>query len=244
MINDEALTKWPRDLLVSDLEPVTWFPSLSEAHSYVESLFYNMLAFRQNSEFNSPRTPEELTAFKQQKQGILEALGSCQKAVDLLASTLRPEEREASFDLLEPYLGRILGYCETVINAERHSPKQASLYSGLGIVLPLHTVAARCRRPQKRQRPLELLSSGARRECLWDGRMTAQIATNTYNMEVQAVADKLSSQSCEAQRTIPDDRRVREVKITFTEDRKAQARYVTVENWRRTEDGARHIVEW
>ncbi len=275
MINDEALTQWHRDLLISDLEHVAWFPSITEAHLYVEKLFYNMLAFRQNSEFNPPRTPEEHDAFDRRQKEIVWALDRCKEAVDLLAAiqpltpgarrddngiailhiyltiiemrmgmnALRPEEREATFDRLEPYLERILGYCDRIVRADRQESRQASCYSGLGIVMPLHTVAARCRNPQIRMKALDLLRSGARRECLWDGTMTGHIATNTFNIEEQAANENLGPLP-DGRRTVPDERRVREVKITFVGDRKAQAQYVTVGNWKRKEQGIQHIVEW
>ncbi|KAK5224581.1 hypothetical protein LTR72_004362 [Exophiala xenobiotica] len=276
MINDEALTQWHRDLLISDLEPVVWFPSITEADLYVEKLFYNMLAFRQNSEFNPPRTPEEHDVFDRRRKGIMRALDRCKEAVDLLAAiqpltpggrrddngitilhiyltiiemrmgmdALQPEQREATFDRLEPYLERILGYCERIVIADRQDSLQASCYSGLGIVMPLHTVAARCRNPRIRRKALDLLLSGARRECLWDGTMTGHIATNTYNIEEQAANEENPGPLADGRRTVPDEKRVREVKITFVGDRKAHAQYVTVGNWKRKERGIQHVVEW
>ncbi|KAK5278369.1 hypothetical protein LTR40_009235, partial [Exophiala xenobiotica] len=276
MINDEALTQWHRDLLISDLEPVVWFPSITEADLYVEKLFYNMLAFRQNSEFNPPRTPEEHDVFDRRQKGIMRALDRCKEAVDLLAAiqpltpggrrddngitilhiyltiiemrmgmdALQPEQREATFDRLEPYLERILGYCERIVIADRQDSLQASCYSGLGIVMPLHTVAARCRNPRIRRKALDLLLSGARRECLWDGTMTGHIATNTYNIEEQAANEENPGPLADGRRTVPDEKRVREVKITFVGDRKAHAQYVTVGNWKRKERGIQHVVEW
>lgn len=277
MISDEARTQWPRDVLVSDLETVTWFSSLSDAHSYVERLFLNMLAFLQNSELNPPKTPEDHDAFQERKRDILEALSSCKKAVDLLVSikpltpveqgkedgsgililrvyltiiemrmgmnALRPQDREARFDKLQPYLERILDYCETIVNTNKNTSRPASSYSGLGIVMPLHTVAARCRKFETRKRALDLLLTCSRRECMWDCVMTGKIATNTYMLEQQAAMNAPKT-TADGTTTVPDDYRVREVKIIFIGERKARAEYVTVGNWKRNENGIGMIIQW
>lgn len=276
IINDEALTKWNRDLLVSDLKPVTWFTSISDAHDYVERLHHNMLAYLQTVDFYPPTTPAEQAVYERRRHDLFRALGDGREALELLASlqgtssdnrqegttsitilriyltlvemrlslhALGPGEREAAFDHLEPYLERILEYCEAVVEAERATKEtRASCYSGLGIVLPLHTVAARCRNPKVRRKALDLLLGGVRRECLWDAGMTADITRKTLDIEEQVVDGEAGASP--DQRAIPAERRVEEVKVEFGEDRKAQVRFVTVGNWQRNEKGVQKMVEW
>ncbi|KIX10250.1 uncharacterized protein Z518_01331 [Rhinocladiella mackenziei CBS 650.93] len=279
MINDEALTKWDRDLLVCDVEPVFWFSSVADAHNYVESLFQNMLAFLQTTEFNPPRTPDQLAAFQTRRNELLRALKSSCEALELLSShqslsagshpvengitilrlyhtliemrlrmdALRPDKREATFDALEPQLEKMLEYCGLLVNDDPAGSTRALCHSGLGIVMPLHTVAARCRNPQLRRKALDMLLKGARRECLWDGIMTGKIAAKTLEIEEQRVLEEEEvdfSSAEELRKNVPDERRVREVKIEFHGERKARLQFITVGNWKRNETGVQHVIEW
>ena len=272
IINDEAMTKWDRDHLVSELQPVTLFASIPEAHDYVERLHHNMLAYLQAVDFYPATTAAEHAAYDRRRHDLFRALGQGREALELLQTVsperqrqesgitvlriyltlvemrlslhaLRPDEREAAFDHLEPYLERILEDCEVVIAADRAKDTRTSCYSGLGIVLPLHTVAARCRNPKIRRKALDLLLSGTRRECLWDADMTANIAQKTVHIEEEG-ADEETGTSSDRTRSIPGEKRVEEVKVEFQEDRKARLRFVTVESRKRNEMGIQQTVEW
>lgn len=262
MINDEALTAWDWDPLVSPIAPALGFPNLAEAHSYVESLWHNLLALLQYTELHPPTTPEEMSRFTAQHQVLSRALESSQQALELLASrrspshddqdepglnilrlyhmliTIRlrispldPGNREAAFDNLELELAQMLQYCELLVSSQSSVP---SFSSGLGYVMPLHTVAARCRNARIRRRALQLLLNSRRREGIWDGRLTGRFATTTMERE-----ERLASLE-----TIPSDARVREVKIEFLDEKKARIRYITVADWKARQLGEQHIMEW
>jgi hypothetical protein len=265
MINDEALAKWERDPLVSVVAPVLSFASIAEAHSYVESLWHNLLAFLQYTELHPPVTSDEVTRFTNHHQLMTLALDSSNQALEQLASQrtpthddqdeygfnilrlyhtlisirlrinpLEPGNREAAFDSLEAELAQMLQYCELLVQSQHSGPARSSFSSGLGYVMPLHTIAARCRNPRIRRRALQLLQSSGRREGLWDGVLTGKIVTTTMERE-----ERLASLQ-----PIPSDNRVREVKIEFLGERKASLRYITVADWRARLYGEQHILEW
>jgi len=156
---------------------------------------------------------------------------------------LKPAKRESAFDNLQDRLEKILAFCEQLVNDDGTDWTRPSCSSGLGIVLPLHTVAARCRNPRFRRRALDLLLSIDRRECLWDSRLTGRIATKTMEMEEQAHSMALAYQADE-QAKILADARVREVKVEFTEERKVLLQYITVRDYMTGERGTRHVIEW
>ncbi|KEF61993.1 uncharacterized protein A1O9_03565 [Exophiala aquamarina CBS 119918] len=156
---------------------------------------------------------------------------------------LKPTKRESAFDNLQDRLEQILIFCEQLVKDDHTVYTRPSCSSGLGIVLPLHTVAARCRSPRHRRRALDLLLSIDRRECLWDSILTGRIATKTMEIEEHAhsmaLAHKLEDQAREL-----DDARVREVKIEFTEEKKVLLQYITVRDYRTGGSGTRHVIEW
>ncbi|KAJ9608862.1 hypothetical protein H2200_006633 [Cladophialophora chaetospira] len=264
MINDEARATWEHDPIVSLIAPVLSYATIAEAHNYVESLWHNLLAFLQYTELHPPTTSDEIARFTAQHHLLSQALESSQQALELLASrrspshddqdepgfnilrlyhtliTIRlrvnpldPGNREAAFDSLEQELAQMLQYCELIVNSQQ-SKTGPSFSSGLGYVMPLHTIAARCRNPRIRRRALQLLMSSGRREGLWDALLTGKIVTTTMERE-----ERLASLQ-----TIPSDARIREVKIEFLDERKARIRYITVADWRARLYGEQHILEW
>jgi hypothetical protein len=269
MINDEALTVWEHDPLVSVIAPVISFSSIADAHSYVENLWHDLLAFLQNSELQPPNAPEELTAFRTHHFLLGQALESSREALELLASghspdhdgyeesgltilriyhiviairlrinPLEPGNRESAFDSLEPELAQMLQYCEQLVEQRHTQPSLASFSSGLGYVMPLHMIAARCRNPRIRRRALQLLQNSARREGLWDGVLTGKFVTTTVDRE-----ERLASMYA-AQEAVPSDTRVREVKVEFLSERKAKLRYITVADWKANLQGDEYVLEW
>ena len=265
MVNDDALAAWERDPLVSVVTPVLGFSSIADAHSYVESLWHNLLAFLQYTELHPPTTTDEFARFAVFRELLIRAMESSSQALEMLASQrttshddqdesgfnilrlyhtligirlrinpLEPGQREAAFDNLEADLQQMLQHCELIIRANCTTPKRSSFSSGLGYLMPLHTVAARCRNPSIRRRALLLLLSSGRREGIWDGILTGKIVTTTIEREGR-VANL---------QTVPGDQRIREVKIEFLGERKARLRYITVADWRARLHGEQHILEW
>jgi hypothetical protein len=144
----------------------------------------------------------------------------------------RLEDREAAFDELEGHLEEMLSLCEILVDNEKRQPERAVCSSGLGYVLPLHTVAARCRNPNVRRRALELLVTGSRRDGLWDSRLTGLIASQTLAIE-------------ESASDVPDaDKRVMEVKINLVGDKAAKLQFVTVGDWKNRLKGQERVISW
>lgn len=155
---------------------------------------------------------------------------------------LKPAKRESAFDNLQDRLEQILIFCEQLVKDDRAAYTRPSCSSGLGIVLPLHTVAARCRNPRHRRRALDMLFSIERRECLWDSVLTGRIATKTMEIEELAHSMALVHSSGDHAKEL-DDARVREVKVEFAEDKKVLLQYITVGDWKVGGSGTRYIIE-
>jgi len=271
IINDEALSQWGHGLLASDLEPVIRYVSVSEAHDYVERLFQNTLAFLQDADFSPPTTHIQIAASTARRAALCRALDTSRTALEILSrqspeakeqakngvtilrtyhilidvrlriDPLQPSKREDSFDDMEADLEKILDNCEILVNHGRKAPQLPSCSSGLGYVMPLHTVAARCRNPGLRKRALGLLLSIARRECLWDSVLTGKIVAKTQEIEEQS---RTASSPSSSHGPVASDLRVREVKITFEGDRKAHLNFIAVEDWRKNQPGIQHFIEW
>ncbi|KAK0614696.1 hypothetical protein B0T14DRAFT_528910 [Immersiella caudata] len=268
-----------RDMLVSDVKPATLFLSVSEAHAYVESLFYNTLAFQQGAKIRPPDTPERLRSIVTRHRELCRALESSRIALDaviasksrspskksddeqdergitilhvyhtLLAIWLRidilqPDRRETAFDLLEVDLEEMLALCERFVDSEAsaHTPttSQPSLRcsSGLGCVMPLHTIAVRCRNPQLRRRALKLLKICTRRDGLWDSQITAMIATETVQIEEMFMSPPGPVYAGDpAAREIG---RVKEVKFELQGDRTALLRFIVAGR-----EEVRKTIQW
>lgn len=138
-------------------------------------------------------------------------------SVRLRINVFDPRERENAYDQedLDASLRKMLGYCELLAAQERESSSSAapSCSSGLGYIMPLHMVTARCRDPIARKRALELLLKSKRTEGIWNGRLAGVVARETVAIEEEG------------------NGKVREVKVEFSGDRGAVVRYVTVDDW-------------
>lgn len=265
MINDEALVQWEQDPLVSQIQPVVNFASLSEAHSYVEDLWHSLLAFLQQSELNPPNTPDEVARFNAHRELFGLALNSSREALEVLAARqspdvddkdshgftilrlyhtligiriginpLEPGLRESAFDNFQTDLTQMLQYCEMIVQGKQQQQQGPSFSTGLGYVMPLHMIAARCRDPRIRRRAVNLLLGARRREGPWDSVRTGKIVMTTMQRE-ERVGDL---------QTIPSDARVREVKVEFLSERKLRVRYITVADWNARLNGEEDVVEW
>jgi hypothetical protein len=262
MINDEALVQWDSDPLVSKITLPSSYASITEAHAFVESLWHNLLAFLQHAEMNRHAVSEDLAILSARHQAMWRALQNSRDALDDLAgrdspnsndrgeagliilrlyhtliglrlkiNPFDPASRESAFDALQPDLEQMLQYCEILAA----SPSQPTFSSGLGYVMPLHTIAARCRNPQTRRRALYLLLHSQRREGMWDGSLTGQIATKTMQREEEmSLLDSITK----------EDKRVREVKLEFVAERMARLRYITVADWKAKLQGEQHLISW
>lgn len=156
---------------------------------------------------------------------------------------LKPAKRESAFDAVQDQLEQILTFCEQLVKDNDKVYTTPSCTSGLGIVLPLHTVAARCRNPYHRRRALDLLLSIDRRECLWDSGLTGRIVTKTMEIEEHAHSIALAH-SLKGRPEELEYARVREVKVEFTEEKKVLLRYITVGDWKVGGSGTQHVIEW
>lgn len=270
MVNDSALDAGSHDLLVTEIKPATIFTSLPDAHSYVEQLFHNTLAFLQQTGLDPPSAQEQLEAAVARHKQLCQALESSENALNVLEQgleedrgpavhngivilriyhlllgirlridVLQPENREASFDDLEAYLEEMLRHCESLVQQEDQQQKQPSCSSGLGYVMPLHMVAARCRNPLLRRRAVNLLSTCPRREGLWDASLAARIVLQTIKMEEEA--SHLSRSEVEDGAGAG---RVLEVKLELQGDRTAALRFITVEDWKQGRRGTQRLIEW
>jgi hypothetical protein len=264
-----------RDMLVTDLKPATIYTCVEDAHGYVESLFYNTLAFLQSTEQFPPKSFEQLSAVVKRHRELCSALDSSFKALDnfeasqmeekkndraiailkvyhimlsirLQIDILRPSQREDSFDNLEGYLQQMLEMCELIAdgNCEEQNELQTCT-SGLGTVMPLHTIVARCRNPELRRRALRLLLTSGRQEGLWNARLTGKIASYSMAIEEATPVDMiLSTDRISSTKVIDSHNRVRELRISFNGERKASVEFVTVEDWTKGQEGMKKVVEW
>jgi hypothetical protein len=274
IINDEALAEWDgQDPLSSKIEPVSSFLSLSDAHNHVEALYNNTLAFLQTTVAPQSRSTsiERKERREADHQTLTSALrSSCdaldsflgrhtdqenEKAIAILhlhhtllsvrlgVSVLGENNRESLFDDLEQKLVQILKYCQLVLqtNDTVASKMQPVFSSGLGVIMPLHTVAARCRNPLVRQEAIDLLRKAQRREGLWDSALVEKIVSTTVELEEKGDEMPHSERGVFK---VPDNDRVREVKIYFKGDRSARVVFVTVEQWRNNEKGHQRFLDW
>jgi len=159
--------------------------------------------------------------------------------VRLRIDVLQPEQRESSFDQLEAYLEQMLRHCESLVHGQDEKQSQPSCSSGLGYVMPLHMIAARCRNPQLRRRALDLLSNHPRREGLWDASLAARIVSQTIEIEEQS-----GGSAGFGDKHVAGARRVLEVKLELQGDKTAALRFITVENWKQGQEGTRRSIEW
>ncbi|KAK1750435.1 hypothetical protein QBC47DRAFT_418189 [Echria macrotheca] len=269
MINDTARDVNPaqqNDMLwTAELSPApTLFTSPADAHVFVERLFYNVLAFSQDSELRpASESPERLGKIVARHRALcvaweggrdaLEGLAGLvagdeegERAVLLLRAYLvlvavrlrldvmRPQRREEAYDSLEDCLVEMLELCRRVVDGERGEGSRALCRSGLGCVMLLHTIVARCRNSRVRRRALSLLQTCARREGLWDSTLAARVAAQTLEMEEQALQ---GGDGCE-------DLRIREVKMEWYGEKGAFLRFVTVGDWKNGGDGIRKSFHW
>lgn len=152
-------------------------------------------------------------------------------AIRLRIDMLRPEQRESSFDNLETSLEEMLEHCEFLVEQDRAtSPPRPLCSSGLGYVMPLHTIAARCRNPRLRKRALHLLLDCPRRDGLWDGSATGKIVSQTVQMEEEAAGSESG--------------RIRQVKLELQGERQAVLRFVTVADWLEGRSGTARVIQW
>jgi hypothetical protein len=153
-------------------------------------------------------------------------------AIWLRIDVLQPEQRESAFDSLEADLEEMLILCErfvaneTSTMASTTTTSQPSLRcsSGLGCVMPLHTIAARCRNPQLRRRAIKLLQACSRRDGLWDSRIVAEVSVRTVEVEEERMFPPVLSTAADP--ATRENGRVREVKIELQGDRAALLRFV------------------
>jgi hypothetical protein len=89
--------------------------------------------------------------------------------------------------------------------------------------------------PQSLAPPARCATFADFREGIWDAQLTGQIASQTIEVEEQAV-NSLSNDGT--------DGRVREVKLELRGERAAVVRFITVGDWKHGRMGAERAVQW
>lgn len=242
MVNDEDVSGWRKDPLITELDFPTSFASLTDAQDHVESVFGNQLQFFQQTALRYPLTDDEIATAQEHQDTLVYALDCSRSALDAFVGR-RPldgtsAEDEAAIKVLRLYhlyLGIRLGVgilqednrelafdefepqFEQMLNLCRGlldpGNPQPICSSGLGVVIPLHMIGHRCRNAAIRREAVELLLSASRREGLWDSSMIGRIAATTSSLE----QDEEMMRQC----------RVREVKTQFVSDRRARLVFIT-----------------
>ena len=169
-------------------------------------------------------------------------------SIRLEIGAFQENRREAAFDQLEPSLKKMLEYSKFIIEGygmnEAAEKNPIICSSGLGVVMPLHMVAARCRNRAVRKEAVDLLLRARRRDGLWDSTLAGKIASTIIELEEEAggLVDGDSELDCAPR--VAEDSRVREVKIHFDGDRAAHLVFTTVGQWRGNQVGSQRVIEW
>ena len=128
---------------------------------------------------------------------------------------------ETVWDRYVPQYIETVSYAKTLLEVSTKLSSDSDkpeFFLDMGVIAPLHNVAARCRDPQIRRQAIALLSSKQRQEGLWVGELTARVAERLMNIEEQGLG---IVQCCE---DVPDWARISTVDCDW--DR--QARRVTI----------------
>jgi hypothetical protein len=160
----------------------------------------------------------------------------------------REDEREILFDELEQNLVHMLRLCKCILdgeNSRQDKTTRASICStGLGTVMPLHMIAARCRNPTVRQEAVGLLRRARRREGLWDSTLVEKIVSTTIELEQSRSLLDLEDVNRPGSPKIPSCARIREVKLHFEGERSARVVFITVGQWRNKQNSHQRFIQW
>jgi hypothetical protein len=169
-------------------------------------------------------------------------------SIRLGINVLREDKRETLFDDHEQHLVQMLDYCRLILqdddSSQDRTTQQPIYSSGLGIIMPLHMVAARCRNPTVRQEAVDLLLRAQRREWLWDSTLVEKIVSTTIELEQSASLVNHEQVDLQKSQKVPDNARIREVKLHFEGERSARLVFITVEQWRNKQSGYRRFIKW
>ncbi|KAK0649981.1 hypothetical protein B0T16DRAFT_410985 [Cercophora newfieldiana] len=151
----------------------------------------------------------------------------------LRIDALQPDRRESAFDALEADLEKILTLCERFVenDARVQQPSHVSSMrcsSGLGCVMPLHTVSVRCRSPELRKRAINALIKCSRRDGLWDSYITARVAAETVQIAEQFMYATGVYSPKQPKTTAQQIGTVKELKFELRNDRSALLRFIIV----------------
>ncbi|KAK4244446.1 hypothetical protein C7999DRAFT_17307 [Corynascus novoguineensis] len=151
-------------------------------------------------------------------------------AIWLRIDIFHPGDREVGYDAWDDHFEEILRLCEFIVHKQQQAKirwGQPSCSSGLGYIMPLHMVAARCRNARVRWRAVELLSACPRREALWDAHLAGKVAAQAIKLEEQA-----SNLTMKSDAEVLPGKRVHEVKVEMQGEETATVRFITVDDWK------------
>ena len=257
MVNDEAIIERDSDPLLSNVNCPSSFVSLADAQDHIQALFSNTIAFFQKNSFEPPQTQEIRDKVRVQqdvlrgalsdsrsalKALILREAGSDDGSIEAATTVVRLyhtylkvrlgldvlRDDEFMFDSFESDFEEMLMYCEKIFEVTPYNEPTCS--SGLGVVMPLHMIAARCRNPTIRRKAVALLLSGVRREGVWDSIRVGRVVAMTVELE-------------EKQEVLQHGR-VREVKIITRDDHGAWLAFICGGGSGNDQQEYRRYIEW
>jgi hypothetical protein len=169
-------------------------------------------------------------------------------SVRLSINVGREDDREVLFDELEQNLVQMLECCRFILNGEdtgQETKSRESIYcSGLGIVMPLHMIAARCRNPAVRREAADMLLQARRREGLWDSNLVEKIVSTTIELEQSRSLVDHQRMDLPGLHKIPSNARIREVKLHFEGERSARIDFITVGQWKNEQNSYQRFIQW
>jgi len=282
MTSDDTWLKCRHDPLVSDtIRPPTCYPTLGDAQQSVEELFCNTLALVQSNELQPAETPERAAEIRERHALLVRTLRASRAALDDFAANrdrttldqiassmaalrmyqvsiaIRLEvglhkDRETAFDVLDPLFIEMLGHARAALQTPAGLDSAPIYSSGLGVVMPLHLIAARCRNPVVRMEAAELLCRAGRRDGLWDSTVAGKIVSTTIAIEREGISSTLEERPTErfvenpaASARVARAKRVAEVKISFEKDsRGARFDFITVAGYKNKVPACQRVIEW
>ena len=270
IVNDTYLEAGSPDILVTDVKPATVFPSIQDAHSYVETLLNNTMAYLQASEYLSSSSPDALQETVARHRKLCEALESSQNALDVLARTL-PEtgdspDREGTAILRVYHLMIAIwlridifrpGERETVYdNWEAHYEEMLRHCEFVVKKQQESRSPYSCSSGLGYIRPLHMVAARCRNSRLrWRATELLISCTRREGLWDAKLAGQIAAQTIRLEEQaanslvtdnlkVPADKRIREVKFELQGEKAAVVRFITVDDWKKSRPGLQKAIEF